>query len=290
MRTRHTTQPSIFRFRPEHEISDIFDGISRWLDDHPEVLAWVEADLVGPDGKRLGRTGMTCDQVLRIGLIKQYRQCSYRELHVSLADSLSIQYFARVDPHQIPARSTLQGNVSSIKAETWERLNQRLVASVLGTEFEPGDRIRIDSTVSETHILDPTDSKLLYDSLRVMVRFLKKVKPRSGIKYVNHTRRAKRRWLGAHSAKQDSDRAAMYRDLIKDVDKTRVWVLAALESLKNQGFDDLLITHMEEFLPLVATVMDQTQRRVFEGETVPASEKLVSVFEPHTDIIKKGGR
>jgi len=290
MRVRHTTQPSIFRFRPEHEISDIFDGMSRWLDDHPEVLEWIEKDL-GADGKRLGRTGMTCEQVLRIGLIKQYRQCSYRELRVALADSLSTQYFARIDPFAIPARSTLQANVSAIKAETWEQLNRMLVESVLGTAFEPGERIRIDSTVSETHILDPTDSKLLYDSVRVMTRFLKKVKPWSGIKFVNHCRRAKRRWLGAHSAKQDDDRAAMYRDLMKLVDKTRVWVFEALESLKNKGFDDPVITQMEtEFLPLVAIVMDQTQRRVFDGESVPASEKVVSIFEPHTDIIKKGGR
>ncbi|MDZ7686967.1 MAG: transposase [Gammaproteobacteria bacterium] len=144
--------------------------MSRWLDDHPEVLAWIGKDL-GADGKRLGRTGMTCEQVLRIGLIKQFRQCSYRELRVALADSLSAQYFARIDPLAIPARSTLQANVSAIKAETWEQLNRMLVESVLGTEFEPGERIRIDSTVSETHILDPTDSKLLYDSVRVMTRF-----------------------------------------------------------------------------------------------------------------------
>jgi transposase, IS5 family len=288
MRTRHTTQPSIFLFRPEHEMSRVFEGVSHWLDEHPEVLGWIEQD-IGADRER-GRTGMTCEQVLRIGLVKQYRQCSYRALCVSLADSLSIQYFTRVDPLLLPARSTLQANVSAIKAETWEQLNRILVSSVLGTKFEPGKRIRIDSTVSATHILSPTDSKLLYDSLRVMVRFLKEVKPWSGIKYVNHCRRAKRRMFGAHSAKGATAREAMYRALMKDVDQTRVWVLTALEVLKKKHFDDVIIERMEAFLPLVAQVMDQTQRRVFEGESVPADGKLVSVFEHHTDIIKKGGR
>jgi len=290
MRQRHTAQNSIFRFRPEHEVSDIFDGMSGWLDDHPEILEWIEEDL-GSGGKRTGRAGMTCEQVLRIGLVKQYRQCSYRELRVSLADSLSTQYFVRIDPLAIPAKSTLQANISAIRAETWERLNQALVNSMLGTAFEPGERIRIDSTVSESHILDPTDSKLLYDAVRVMARFLKKTKPWSGVKHVNHCRRAKRRWLGAHSAKRESDRVAMYRDLMKLVDRTRVWVVEALESLKNKGFDDTVIVQMEtEFLPLVAKVMDQTRRRVFEGEPVPANDKVFSVFESHTDIIKKGGR
>ena len=36
--------------------------------------------------------------------------------------------------------------------------------------------------------------------------------------------------------------------------------------------------------------MDQTQRRVLGGEKVPASEKVVSLFEEHTDIIEKGAR
>ena len=290
MRHRHTAQNSIFRFRPEHEVSDIFEGMSGWLDENPEILEWIEEDL-GSGGKHAGRTGMTCEQVLRIGLVKQYRQCSYRELRVSLADSLSTQYFTRIDPLAIPAKSTLQANISAVQAETWERLNRALVDSVLGTAFEPGERIRIDSTVSESHILDPTDSKLLYDSVRVMARFLKKMKPWSGVKHVNHCRRAKRRWLGAHSAKRESDRVAMYRDLMKLVDRTRVWVVEALESLKNKGFDDTVIVQMEtEFLPLVAQVMDQTRRRVFEGESVSANDKVFSVFQPHIDIVKKGRR
>lgn len=287
MRTRHTTQRSIFLFRPEHEISEIFERISVWLDDHTETLDLIEQE-IGTCNR--GRAGMSCEQILRIGLIKQYRQCSYRELSFILQDSLSFQHFARIDPLNVPGKSALQANVGAIQAETWERLNQILVQSAMQGGIESGERIRIDSTVSETHILEPTDSKLLYDAVRVMVRFLKKVKPFIDVKYVNHLRRAKHHWLAAHSAKTEDDRVRHYRILLKDVDETRGYVDQALNSLKKQGFDDALIEQMEQFLPLIAQVMNQSIRRVLEGESVPAEEKIVSLFEPHTDIIKKGGR
>ena len=47
---------------------------------------------------------------------------------------------------------------------------------------------------------------------------------------------------------------------------------------------------MQDMIDLALRVVDQTERRVFAGESVPASEKVVSIFEPHTDVIRKGGR
>jgi IS5 family transposase len=156
--------------------------------------------------------------------------------------------------------------------------------------YETGDRLRIDSTVVESHILSPTDNKLLYDAIRIMVRILKKVKDLTGVTYVDHRRRAKRHYFGAHTAKDDERRFQHYKVLLKDVDETRVSLTRALEVLKNQADKNGWIEPIEALLPLVATVMDQTTRRVIGGEAVPASDKIVSLFEPHTDIIKKGGR
>ena len=289
MRTRHTTQHSIFRYRPEHEISQILAGMSIWLEQHGEILEWIEQD-VCEKVSQFGRAGMSCEQILRIGLIKQYRQCSYRELVVLLSDSLSFQHFACIDPFKVPGKSALQANVSAIRAETWERLNQTFIGSIMGTPVEPGERIRIDSTVSECHILKPTDSKLLYDVLRFMLRFLKRSRHLIDISYVNHQRRAKHHLWAAHTAKREANRICHYRALLKDVDGTRLCVIEALKALQDKGFDDALMVQMEQFLSVVEQVVDQTRRRVFEGESVPAHEKIVSVFEPHTDIIKKGGR
>lgn len=287
MRQKHTTQGSIFWFRPEHEICDYLDRVDSWLNLHPELLDWIDDDLCH---HAKGRQGLSCDQVLRCALIKQYRQCSYRALSFLLADSLSFQQFARTDPFKIPRKSALQATISRIKDATWEKMNQLFVRDMFDSGFEPGDRLRIDSTVAESHILSPTDSKLLYDCLRVMVRVLKRTRSLTNVTYVNHSRRAKSNYFAAHCAKNDDSRYCFYKRLLKDVDKTRVSLHEALEVLKTKPNETIWVGKIESLLPLVAQVMDQTTRRVMEGESVPAEEKIVSIFEDHADIIKKGGR
>ena len=291
MRQQHTTQPSIFLFRPEHEICDYLDRVNSWLSQHAEVLDWVTEDLYPDSPPPDGRRGMPCDQVLRAALVKQYRHCSYRELVFLLKDSLSFQHFTRVDPLDVPSKSALQATIAHIQPATWERMNQLFVQDMMDCGFEAGDRLRIDSTVAESHILSPIDSKLLYDAIRLMTRILKRLK-KEGIEvdYVDHRRRAKRRWYAAHCARTDDSRSKHYKMLLKDCDEIRCSLFEALEILKKQGCQQFWITQIEDLLPLVARVMDQTIRRVMDGESVPATDKIVSMFEPHTDIIKKGGR
>lgn len=207
-----------------------------------------------------------------------------------LADSLSCQHFVRVEPFNVPGKSALQATISRIKDTTWEKMNQLFVRDIMASGFEPGDRLRIDSTVAESHILSPTDSKLLYDCLRIMVRLLKRTKAQTQVTYVNHSRQMKSNYFAAHCAKDDDSRCRIYKVLLKDVDETRVSLLKALEVLKKQGNQADWVGQIEALLPLVARVMDQTTRRVMEGESVPAREKVVSMYEDHTDIIKKGGR
>jgi len=290
MRQKHTTQGSIFWFRPEHEISRYLDRIDDWLNHHPELLDWVNDDLYRDGYSAKGRSGLSCEQVLRAALIKQYRQCSYRELVFLLTDSLSFQHFTRIDPLKVPGKSVLQASISRIQPATWERMNQLFVQSQMDCGFEPGDRWRIDSTVAESHILLPTDSKLLYDAVRIMVRLLRSLKGRTEVRYVDHRRRAKRHWYGAHYARNQAGRYPHYEALLKDVRTTQASLREVLQSLKKRRDQSIYIGQIEALLPLVEQVMQQTIRRVMNGEVVPAAEKLVSLFEPHADIIKKGGR
>jgi len=290
MRQKHTTQGSIFWFRPEHEICGYLDQVDAWLNLHPELLDWVNDDIYGRELRCSGRDGMSCEQILRAALIKQYRQCSYRKLAFTLADSLSFQQFARVEPFNVPGKSALQATISRIQPATWERMNQHFIRSMMACGFETGDRLRIDSTVAESHILAPTDSKLLYDAVRIMVRLLKRLKSQTQVRYVDHRRRAKKNYFAAHCAKDDDSRCRHYKVLLKDVDAIRLSLCEALEVLKRQGNQTHWVEQIETLLPLVATVMDQTIRRVMKGESVPAGDKIVSLCEPHTDIIKKGGR
>lgn len=288
MRQRHTTQGSIFWFRPEHEIGDYLAKIDEWLNGTPSLLDWVEKDLKSSQSR--GRPGMSCDQVLRAALVLQYRQCSYRELEFLMRDSLSFQHFCRIDPFKAPGKSTLAANIAAIRPATWRKMNRCFIQDMKVRGFETGERMRVDSTVAETHMLFPTDSKLLYDGLRMMVRTLKRLKGIVSINYANHSRRAKRHWFAAAMAKTDEQRYPHYRSLLQDVEETRLVLIAALETLKKQGDSATDIGAVDALLELVARVMSQATKRIVLGESVPADEKVVSLHESHTDIILKGGR
>ena len=175
MRKKRTAQMSILDLFEEHEIGKELAGMSRLLDDHVEVLDWVAEDLRGKAVKETGRSGMTVESVVRCAILKQYRQLTYKELSFHLSDSMSFRAFSRLGLHLYPCRSALQAVISSIRKETWERINRRLLMTADQEKIERGRKVRVDSTVTETMIHEPTDSSLLEDSVRVMNRLMGEV-------------------------------------------------------------------------------------------------------------------
>ena len=172
MREKRTVQSSIFDHYAEHEIGMELKAMSDWLDANLDLLDWVEADVKQRNLEETGRKGMTIESVLRCAILKQYRQLSYEDLVFCLMDSTSCQTFARLPLGWFPQKPTLQSCISVISAVTWEEINQRLLKSAHKAKVERGDMLRIDSTVTESTIHAPSDSTLLWDSVRVMVRML----------------------------------------------------------------------------------------------------------------------
>ena len=153
--------------------------------------------------------------------------------------------------------------------------------------------MRIDSTVTETDILEPSDSGLLYDGVRVLTRLLRQAHKRMPAVWLrDHCRAAKRRMLEIGSQRGAPRRAATYRRLLRVVKRSIGYAEAALPQVACEAapWAATWCSEVRSYLELLQRVVDQTKRRVFAGETVPASEKVVSLFEPHTDIIRKGGR
>ena len=128
------------------------------------MLDRIAADLDGGAGSSLGRHGLTGETVLRCAVLMHLRGESYRGLAFALVDSLSAQRFARLDPaRRPPEKSVLQAAVGTVGAASWEAINRTLLEMARASGVETGDRVRIDSTVTETHILEPSDSRLLFD-------------------------------------------------------------------------------------------------------------------------------
>ena len=158
--------------------------------------------------------------------------------------------------------------------------------------------MRIDKTVVETDIHHPTDASLLFDGVRVLTRLLREghgMRPRPAYAFSDHLRVAKKRLLAINNARRTEDRVSPYRDLLEIAGRVTGYAQHAIAALHGwTGYDALESAHgqwlsqeMVRVLDLLLRVMDQARRRVLLGENVPASEKVVSLFEEHTDIITK---
>ena len=297
MRQRRIDQVSIFDLFSNHEIGRELKAMSARLDQHRDTLDWIAADLRLNDVTDSGRHGLPAESVLRCALLKQYRQLSYQELAFHLSDSASFQAFARLPANLFPKKSVLQKTISRIQPATWERINQRLLADAGQEKVERGEVIRIDSTVTETTIHPPTDSSLLWDSVRVMVRLLEEATAMPGapvIVYCNHRRLAKKRARAIVYTRGKDKKARLYRDLIKVTTNTLDYLDQARIALSVRPVASLQLeqwlAQVAHYPPLIKQVIDQTQRRVLQGESVPASDKIFSLFETHTDIVIKGSR
>jgi IS5 family transposase len=169
---------------------------------------------------------------------------------------------------------------------------------------ETGRRVRTDCTVVESNIHEPRDSELLWDCVRVLTRLLGRARKLLGptqVAFGNRTRRAKRRRQEIAHAKKAGDRQRAYRDLLAVTAEVYGHGLAVRELLQDSEMINSLglwearaaqraAKDFDRFLALTKQVMDQTRRRVLAGQSVPAEEKKVSIFEEHTDIIRKDNR
>ena len=298
MREKRTVQGSIFEAYAEHEIGRELKAMSDWLDQHLDLLDWVAADVKQRTVEKTGRKGLTIESVLRCAILKQYRQLSYEDLVFCLMDSTSCQAFARITTGWAPKKATLQSCISAISDVTWEQINQRLLLSANNAKVERGEMLRIDSTVTDSPIHAPSDSTLLWDSVRVLVRLLKRAEELAEgitvIEYRNHQRAAKKRARAIRYTRGQDKKAALYRDLITATQRTLAYAEQASIKLCDPRIDPLACVmwqaQFNHYKPLIERVIDQTERRVFQGEQVPAAEKIVSLFEEHTDIIVKGAR
>ena len=173
MRQERIIQASIFDVFAAHEIGRELKAMSQWLDAHCDLVGLVARDVGRHGVKATGREGLPAEAVLRCTLLKQYHQLSYKELAFHLEDSASFRAFARLPFGWTPKKSVLQKTISAIRAETWEEINRAVVRGARQEKLEDGAKLRIDSTVTKALMHAPTDSSLLCDAVRVMVRLLK---------------------------------------------------------------------------------------------------------------------
>jgi transposase, IS5 family len=300
MREKWQRQMPLLPAEIDHPQAKELETISRIIRSKPTISEYVLQDLsrLRRSDDRRGARGMSAEQVLRAAIVKVLFGFAYEDLAFHLVDSQSIRRFCQIGiADKGFKKSVLNKNIKAISHQTWQAIHEDVLGYAKDNKIEKGRQVRIDCTVVESNIHEPTDSTLLWDTVRVLARLLHRAKDDFGvqqIRFQDHQRRAKRRMLAIQYAKNNKARLPLYKDLLKVTNRSIGYAHAAIDLIEASAVANLslfvLAGDMRQYARLGAQVVNQTERRVINGESVPATEKVVSIFEPHTDIIVKDRR
>lgn len=285
------------------DLDPILKRMSDFLDDQPKIFERVRRDLQrGLKKPDTGRTAMTPSQVLRSLILMRVKNWDYRELSERIADGYTLRRFTGFNSQRVPKHDAFNRAFNKLRPQTLQALNDLVLKAAVDLGLEDGKRLRVDTTVTETDIHHPTDNTLLWDVVRVLTRLigrLGKVLPKGIDNFSNRTRCARRRMqeIQRMTARQrHTQQKGKYRQLIGITQQVVHNARGVLEKTKDQcavdPMDDIIIGELrrkiDHYCQLGARVIGQSRRRVLEGEQVATEEKIYSIFETHTDLIKRG--
>lgn len=289
----------LLRYFPE--LSPELKKIDSYLEDE-KVYRLIRDDLAKryPKTKETGRPSTPAEVVLRMLVVKRLYGYSYAETERVVRDSLSLRQFCRVYLNDVPDEKTLIRWAKVIQVKTLEKFNERIMQLAVERKVTRGRKLRTDGTVVESNIRAPSDNRLLADGVRVLARTVVRARELLQQKvqepFEDFTQAAKQRARQIGETLRKKTEAAKsvgrqhYQELIEMTQKTiesAQHIQKQLHEMQEQKAKRLAQS-LETFLPRAEQVIDQTTRRIMQGEQVPASEKIVSLFEEHTDIICRG--
>jgi len=283
------------------ELSGELKKIDEYLADE-KLYRMIRTDLSKryPKTKETGRNSTPVEVVLRMLVVKRLYGYSYEETERAVRDSLSLRAFCRVYLQAVPDDTTLIRWANLVHPKTLEKFNERIMELAVERKVMRGRKLRTDGTVVESNIRPPSDNRLLADGVRVLARTV--VRARELLQqavqepFEDFTQTAKQlaRQIGETLRKKtEAARTTgrqQYQKLLEMTQKTIESAHCIQKQLCQHPEQKAkrLSQILETFLSRTEQVIDQTTRRILQGEQVSASEKIVSLFEEHTDIICRG--
>jgi len=282
---------------------DEYKSLSKRLDAQPKILDMIHRDLalLSKSSSPRGRKAVfTTENLFRAILVMQREGLDYREASVRIAESETLQSFCRLLKKPTIDFTLLSKAFGVIQPETWENINHLLALNALSEELVTVEHVRADTTVTECNIHWPTDSSLLWDTYRVAARtmsYRRELDPFS-CPWRFHVKKIKKLhlFINRYSSSRSKKRLRKVRQEIKklilrveEIVKKAEKFVASTECstcLKLQGLRSSLAGQ----LPVMRQVADVARRREFDGEQVPNGDKVFSIFESHTELIKRGRR
>jgi transposase, IS5 family len=289
------------------EVEDLWEPWMRHVDQALEddaLLALIQNELAKrcKKSKTRGRPATPVDVILRMMLLKHVRDWSYEVLTREVRANLVYREFTRVGGEKVPDDKTMGRLGRQLGPDLVQKLNERIVEIARQNKIAAGRKLRVDTTVVETNIHYPTDSTLLGDGVRVLTRIMKKVGEvagKAGTRLRDRTRSVKLRVLAIARAsrnKTEKGKEKLKQSYLKLLDAASRVVgqakrfsreIAGRVKRGNRAVLQRARKQLDEMIPRVQQVLRQTHERVLKGNT-RAEGKLLSIFETHTEIIRKG--
>lgn len=288
------------------EVNDLFEPWMRHADqalNDDQMLEIIQQELTKrcKKSKTRGRPSTTAEVTLRMLLLKHVRGWSFEATTREVRANLVYRQFTGVGGGKVPDDKTMGRLARQLGPETIQKLHRRTVEMAAEKNMVKGGKMRVDTTVVETNIHYPTDSTLMGDGVRVLTRVMKRVSDaagKAGEKFRDRSRAVNKRILEIALASRDkSERGqekikAAYQKLLdltsrvvgqaKQISTAIAGVVVKADSSAQKAKRQL-----DEMIPRVQQVIQQTRARIFDGNT-RAGNKIVSVFEPETEVIRKG--
>ena len=293
----------VFNKKCQHPESQKFqekyEKISQRLIENPQILNVVHSDLKEMRVSSGKSSTYSSDMILRMLLVKHIEAFSWRDTIVRIELDMVLRNFVGAGLcGGIPTYTYLCGANKFIKESTWEKVNDLLLQDAIKHEEVSGEKLRVDTTLCETNIHYPTDSHLLWDSFRVLtsiIRRLKQQSPHIHLQNRFHNKKVKKLYTfiqrNAGSKSKPTIRRVKkeYNLLMEQVrrvceaSKTCI-MICTLNGIEDNG----LIEQLQHYLPIVDEVVTQTDLRINHEVKLPADAKVFSIFEEHTELIKRG--
>jgi len=300
MRTKSSYE-QYFNFTGESSLKIVneyrrkYEMLSIILDDNPNLLSQAHQDWVQLlSTSEEGRDGYTSEQLLRALIVMFIEGKDYRNTVVLIDNSEFLQYFVRLGIKPTMDFTFLNRTYNALRPATIDKMNDILTGYAITEEMISSEKQRMDTTVYETNIHYPTDSSLLWDSFRTVARLVRNIQnelPQLKLQHRFHDKKVKK--LATFIARNASSKSKntqrkvkrKYAELIKRVR----WIHSVAQQVCKKafaaGYD---VPELSHYLPLVEKIVEQADKRIIKGETVPPNEKLYSLFEEHTELIVRG--
>jgi transposase, IS5 family len=279
-----------------------YDGIDGVLEKNGAILDAFHNDL-----KKYGCIGgreskYSSEQILRLALVKGIEASVLRDTIIRVSESDFLRNFTRIGMGEVPNFNFLGDALKCIKPETWAAINALLLAYAKKEKKISGDSLRLDSTVSESNIHYPTDVHLLWDSFRVVARLMRQIREADGCLNCGnrfHDKKIKKLYtfVSTHGGRKNKSVQRKVDKAMRTMIDRVEWIIeVGMNFVTNakrtaRGADLLtmgLISDLESMLPKAEHVARQTRRAWINDETVPAVERIFSIFEDHTELLKRG--